>query len=275
MDWIYYAIIIAASILLIVLIVSIQNKRYRSFVRKHSIRCKQLKTINNRYNFIKVPLTHLEYDFDHDINFNNVSCSDYLIGYISENMNDILNAINSAVSNRNTYILYKEDVLKIDKNVGFDKEPKLLCEKKLKKYESKYFNSCLLEPVIYFDVDVLLYHYDMGGNFQGRKRDNFKEEEIKKYITRLNNRSGYYYNDNEIWQTLTRYERGKVSLKLRFSIYERDNYTCKRCGKHGYRTDLEIDHIVPISRGGKSTYDNLQTLCHDCNYNKGSKAEKY
>lgn len=34
--------------------------------------------------------------------------------------------------------------------------------------------------------------------------------------------------------------------------------------------DLEIDHITPISRGGTSDISNLQSLCHDCNIEKGS-----
>lgn len=56
---------------------------------------------------------------------------------------------------------------------------------------------------------------------------------------------------------------------MRFEIYARDGYKCCRCGKSGQYVSLEIDHIIPISKGGKSTYDNLQTLCHQCNVEKG------
>ncbi|MBP5466276.1 MAG: HNH endonuclease [Clostridia bacterium] len=52
---------------------------------------------------------------------------------------------------------------------------------------------------------------------------------------------------------------------MRFSIYKRDGYRCQHCGRSGRFVDLEIDHIIPISKGGKSTYDNLQTLCQRCN----------
>lgn len=276
MNPILIVLLIAAFLaLFIVLFVTINNSRYKKFVYKHSICCKQLNALDARYNFIEIPLDVIRYDYDHEVNFNNVSCSDYLIGYMNDNLTDFTNALYDTAHNREAYILYKEDVLKIDRNAGFDKEIKHFREKKLKKYETKLFNKYLLEPTLYLDVKVVLSYYDMGDNFKGRKHYDFKEEEIKSYIGRLKNRSGYFYNDDEIWQALTRYERGKVSLKLRFSIYERDNYTCKCCGKHGYRNDLEIDHIVPISRGGKSTYDNLQTLCHNCNYKKGSKAAKY
>ena len=53
---------------------------------------------------------------------------------------------------------------------------------------------------------------------------------------------------------------------MRFSIYEKDNYRCRKCKRH--TDDLEIDHIIPIAKGGKSEYNNLQTLCKRCNMNK-------
>ena len=47
---------------------------------------------------------------------------------------------------------------------------------------------------------------------------------------------------------------------------------CVRCGRG--REDgvkLHVDHIVPVSRGGKSVMSNLQTLCEDCNCGKGNR----
>lgn len=43
--------------------------------------------------------------------------------------------------------------------------------------------------------------------------------------------------------------------------------------KTDLKKDLEIDHIIPIAKGGKSTYDNLQTLCHRYNIKKGDKLD--
>ena len=74
----------------------------------------------------------------------------------------------------------------------------------------------------------------------------------------------------DIWKSISNVERAKVTNRLRFAIYERDNYRCKKCGS---TENLEIDHIIPIFKGGKSTYSNLQTLCHKCNTEKGSKIE--
>jgi hypothetical protein len=59
-----------------------------------------------------------------------------------------------------------------------------------------------------------------------------------------------------------------VPRKIRQAVYLRDNYTCKFCGT---KDNLSIDHIIPKSCGGKTTLNNCQTLCVDCNRRKGAK----
>lgn len=56
---------------------------------------------------------------------------------------------------------------------------------------------------------------------------------------------------------------------LRQTVFARDDYTCAYCGKRG--TDLECDHVHPISRGGTNHPENLVTSCRPCNRRKGSK----
>lgn len=57
----------------------------------------------------------------------------------------------------------------------------------------------------------------------------------------------------------------------RISIYERDGYTCYKCGKLLTRWDATLDHILPVSRGGKNTKDNLSTCCLLCNSKRRNK----
>lgn len=73
-------------------------------------------------------------------------------------------------------------------------------------------------------------------------------------------------------QYFARDQRSKMTKQLRQQIKERDNYTCQICGK--YMPDevgLEIDHIYPIAKGGKSVSSNLQVLCSVCNNKKRDK----
>lgn len=71
-------------------------------------------------------------------------------------------------------------------------------------------------------------------------------------------------------------QRALMTSKLRQHIKERDHYTCRHCGVSTADEPhllLEIDHIVPVSKGGLTTEDNLQTLCWRCNRSKGDKME--
>ena len=67
-------------------------------------------------------------------------------------------------------------------------------------------------------------------------------------------------------------QRSLMTPELRRQIAERDNYTCQICGK--YMPDsvgLHIDHIVPVSKGGKTVPSNLQVLCSRCNGSKSNR----
>ncbi|GIW45811.1 MAG: restriction endonuclease [Candidatus Binatia bacterium] len=57
----------------------------------------------------------------------------------------------------------------------------------------------------------------------------------------------------------------------RFNIYSRDRNTCQYCGKVFPRSELNLDHVVPRSRGGKSTWENVVCSCHECNRRKGGR----
>jgi 5-methylcytosine-specific restriction endonuclease McrA len=55
----------------------------------------------------------------------------------------------------------------------------------------------------------------------------------------------------------------------RFNIYARDRNTCQYCARQFSRSDLNIDHVSPRSRGGLSTWDNVVCSCLACNRKKG------
>ena len=57
----------------------------------------------------------------------------------------------------------------------------------------------------------------------------------------------------------------------RKNIYIRDNYTCQYCGRQPSKEELTIDHVVPRSHGGKTTWENVLLACVRCNTRKGSK----
>lgn len=63
-----------------------------------------------------------------------------------------------------------------------------------------------------------------------------------------------------------------INAPLKLKIFKRDNFKCKNCNKSPAthpECQLQIDHIIPFSKGGLNHFNNLQTLCQRCNYLKG------
>ncbi|KKN44964.1 hypothetical protein LCGC14_0687850 [marine sediment metagenome] len=66
-------------------------------------------------------------------------------------------------------------------------------------------------------------------------------------------------------------KRDTIPPAIRFKVLKRDRHTCTGCGARAPDVELEVDHIVPVSKGGTDELSNLRTLCKDCNIGKGNK----
>lgn len=69
-------------------------------------------------------------------------------------------------------------------------------------------------------------------------------------------------------------QRRLMTDSLRYDILRRDGFRCQICGataQDGWK--LHVDHIIPVSKGGKTEPSNLRTLCERCNMGKGAKIE--
>ena len=138
----------------------------------------------------------------------------------------------------------------------------------LKSDESGFFQRLGL---VIIDEDVLNVEYGFsytsaGGMVQRSFTVPMTEENIIDLIHRLTSKLSS--------ETFAKEQRALMTTKLRTYIKERDNYTCCECGNSIYVEPnllLEIDHILPISKGGLTEEDNLRTLCWKCNRIKGSK----
>lgn len=68
-----------------------------------------------------------------------------------------------------------------------------------------------------------------------------------------------------------RIPRRLLTLPLsRRNVLKRDNYMCQYCGARPGKEDLTLDHVVPRSRGGEHSWENLVAACTSCNRRKGN-----
>ncbi len=65
--------------------------------------------------------------------------------------------------------------------------------------------------------------------------------------------------------------RKSLSKKLRFEVFKRDAFTCQYCGQKAPDVVLHVDHISPVSKGGRNDLLNLITACEGCNSGKGAR----
>lgn len=86
----------------------------------------------------------------------------------------------------------------------------------------------------------------------------------------IENKRGEWYKLRSLEKKAVAAKRGYISKKLRFLVFERDNYTCQACGRTPKDDGVKLspDHIIPVDWGGDTTLDNLQALCRECNEGK-------
>lgn len=118
---------------------------------------------------------------------------------------------------------------------------------------------------LHFPVYTFQY-ISAGGNSSSRCDIKLDVDNLDKFVN--------YLSDLVKFRKSIQGQRALMTSKLREAIKERDNYTCQSCEisiNDERNLLLEIDHIIPLSKGGYTTEENLQTLCWRCNRSKGSK----
>lgn len=68
-------------------------------------------------------------------------------------------------------------------------------------------------------------------------------------------------------------KRKPIAQGVRFNVLRRDNFTCRYCGRSSPQVVLQVDHVIPHSRGGHDGEGNLVTACEDCNRGKAAKPD--
>ena len=251
-----------------------RNRKYVDFVNEHSLAIRAIKELNSKYQFSPIYPLIYKYCYDSTRNFEKVSCKDYLIYQFHLDTLSIRRIIKSRNNNISKKIDYKSKVdLTKDKLENFDVSIEDLNEEKLRNIESIIFNDLIEKVNTDFFAEVHLY-LTRGRMHRvvDEKKESFDLNEIIDALKSIDSskvKDGRRFYSGEVWNSIERVERAKVSNELRQEIFERDGYTCVNCGSTE-KESLEIDHIQPISKGGKTEPGNLQTLCRNCNIRKGN-----
>lgn len=176
-----------------------------------------------------------------------------------EQFEDVFNKFSAAEEGKRYLKQKKDDII-----AGI-KVPKIIRKLFAKKLRKKLGFEEIPLNTVYFPTYTFRY-ISSGGNSGNQFTVTFNLSMLERFIN--------YLNDTIKKRKSAAGQRALMTAKLRDTIKRRDKYTCKYCGNSTSKEPnllLEIDHIVPISKGGLSTEENLQTLCWKCNRTKGAK----
>jgi hypothetical protein len=178
-----------------------------------------------------------------------------------ENFENVLNSFSAAEEGKQ---LLGYELEKIKKNIEND-IPFIIKYFDMKTFMLKLGFKAIDFSTLYFPIYTFRYISPSGNKST--------HCDIKLDLNNLNNFVEYLAEKIKFKKSAAG-QRALMTSKLRWKIKERDNYTCQICGlstNDEKNLLLEIDHIIPISKGGISTEENLQTLCWKCNRTKGAK----
>ena len=264
-------LVIAVAVFLIVFF-CVRNNKYKSFVLTHSKAIHDLDLLNKEYIFIKYnDNKEVYYRFDNKSTWNKTEPVAYLTIEIKYNL-DYWCRIRDAIKlNREKLKAYKADYKKIyvpiPEKTCVDNKKKI---KKCLKMEKNIFESKIQRPHTDLIVKVKLRYVSKKGQVDVNKTGTFGFIEVIRIIDSVSTA----FMDKVTRQRLIAGERAVITDSLRYDVLRRDGFRCVLCGmsaKDG--AILHVDHIVPVSKGGKSTMNNLRTLCEKCNMGKSNKIE--
>ena len=99
----------------------------------------------------------------------------------------------------------------------------------------------------------------------------FSKERYEKYIESMQNtllESKMMLEDIQNIQKDYIQDIRKIPSDVRQKVWKRDNGRCIKCGS---KKKLQFDHIIPVSKGGDDSVENIQILCQECNLKKQRK----
>lgn len=191
-------------------------------------------------------------------------CNNFNIKYNEETLAQFENILNSFISVEEGKELLKKQRKRIVKSIIKDIPIMIRITHKEKLIRKLGFEDINFTDVYY--PNFKFQYVSAGGNSSQSSNFELNIDNLHKLVT--------YISEQVNKRKSAKYQRALMTSKLRDFIKKRDDYTCQICG---LSTDdephllLEIDHKIPIARGGSTIEDNLQTLCWKCNRAKGNK----
>ena len=239
------------------------------YLAKYSPIYRKIKEINSHYHFTSIPKTIAINARRNSLQqLRDVSPESYFKKEIKNSQSKLTHYFLIARNNRINYEKYIKELSRIDDSYVMSKVGRLMKAIMLG-IEKDCYNQIMFHPIT---NPTYLFHFRYTSP-AGRNSYRKKEWATQNYFEQFYSPSSYHSYTLGSSKNFAENERSKMTKKLRLQVLERDNFTCQFCGRSPQKdgVSLEVDHIIPVSRGGRTELSNLQTLCQDCNRGKSDR----
>lgn len=263
-------VLIGASVVIFFVCFYTHTKK-KEIVLQNSERIKALMVINSKTNFktINSSLTY-KHSCKSKHQLDNYQIDDFFISVILSDEALFNNIVYIIEYNRKEYDSYIRTISNIKSTATeeYCKNFKIKLDSFLKLEEKLFVASILEKPVLYAYIHCIVSFCSPKGRSYYKKEKTYDFDWIKYFIGVAKRTK----STQEAHQLQIKAERAKMTDSLRYDILKRDNFRCQICGATAQDgVKLHVDHIVPVSKGGKSVPSNLRVLCERCNLGKSDK----
>ncbi len=239
----------------------------RRVIREKSTRLNTLLSINQEMEFITDIKEYEEYtkELPNKRAFDKFDVDNLMMQVIDEKKDYYIELEGKLKFNRSLNEDYLKRVKEIPENTtAVDAAENHIPIKFFSECEQEFFDEIILKPIIKIRVKCNKTYTSPQGritqcDYKMYGMGNIQELSQKK-------------REIEVTRDFIEYERSLVDDSLRYDVMKRDGFKCQICGctvNDGVK--LHVDHIKPVSKGGRTVMSNLRTLCERCNLGKRAK----
>lgn len=265
-------IVVVGLMLLVVAAISVplwRVSRARAVVRETSSAIAAVEALNGRYaaSIVAVPPIRLRYEAQarSKSQFDKFDLDAFTQRCVLEDEASLSREIDGRWMRTRYHSDYSRELGSVrHRELGTSSDQRLSAER-YRNTEAKLFEKCVLPyPAPQADVvSTVRYTSPKGQNSYAKTvRWNYSQLVAGFQSAR----------DARRYRSTAEFQRSLMTPRLRTDILRRDGHRCRMCGASpGTGATLHVDHIIPVSRGGTTVPENLQTLCQTCNLGKSNR----
>ena len=245
------------------------SHRRKKIVAANSRKIPLVEALNTNYSFHKIAKTYyMRKNCVSKRDFDRTDFLDFAGQCMMENLSWYRELLSQLSFNQTKHAFYSKqfnDILNQDTEADKELYSKY---RFFKRYEERFCLERKLNPTISLEIEVSKYYTSPKGNKSYSAQCVFQSYDIARVLEKCENTIKY--------RNTAMFQRSLMTDSLRYDVMKRDGFKCVLCGAtQADGVKLHVDHIFPVSKGGKTEMSNLRTLCARCNLGKKAKYDPF